>query len=70
MHDDEMVLGIDGGLHVVADNPGVLAAGRHGARIWIGQRDLLAREHRAGLSCGVLRQFGRACEWQAAICDG
>jgi transposase len=36
-----MVLGIDCGLHVVADDPGVLAARRHRTRIRIGQRDLL-----------------------------
>ena len=36
-----MVLGIDRGLHVVADNPGVLAARCHRTRIRIGQRDLL-----------------------------
>ena len=41
MRDDQMVLGIDGDLHVVADNARALAAGRHRARIGIGQRDLL-----------------------------
>ena len=43
MDDDEMVLGIDGRLRVVADNAGVLAAGCHRARIRVGQRDLLVR---------------------------
>src|SRR5260370_35496701 len=35
-----MVLGVDGGLHIVADDAGAFAAGRHCASIWIGQRDL------------------------------
>ena len=39
--DDQMVLGIDSGLHVVADEPGVSANGGHRAGIRIGQRDLL-----------------------------
>jgi hypothetical protein len=34
------VLGIDGDLHIVADNARALAAGRHRAGIGIGQRDL------------------------------
>ena len=36
-----MVLGIDCGLHIVADDSGVLAARCHRTRIRIGQRDLL-----------------------------
>ena len=36
-----MVLDVDGGLHVVAHDTGAAAAGRHRARIGIGQRDLL-----------------------------
>src|SRR5271157_1019775 len=39
--DNEVVLGIDCGLHVVADDPSVLAARCHRTRIRIGQRDLL-----------------------------
>ena len=41
------MLRVDGGLHVVADDPGALAAGRHRTRIGIGQRDLLVgrRQH-------------------------
>jgi hypothetical protein len=38
---NEMVLGIDCGLHVVAYDSGVLAARCHRTRIRIGQRDLL-----------------------------
>ena len=37
------MLRIDHGLHFVADQPRVLAGRRHGARIWIGQRNLLVR---------------------------
>jgi len=37
---DQMVLGVDGGLYIVADDAGAFAAGRHCASIWIGQRDL------------------------------
>ena len=40
MGDDQMVLGIDGDLHIVADNASALAAGRHRAGIGIGQGDL------------------------------
>ena len=52
MDDDDVVFGIDGRLHVVADNSGVLAAGRHRSRIRIGQRDLLVR---ASLQLGIDR---------------
>ena len=41
VRDDQMVLGIDGDLHVVADDAGALAAGRHRAGVGIGQGDLL-----------------------------
>src|ERR1700730_5674719 len=41
VRDNEMVLGVDRSLHVVADDTGVLAARRHRARVRIGQRDLL-----------------------------
>src|SRR5215469_14375778 len=37
---DQVVLDVDGGLHIVADDAGAFAAGRHCASIWIGQRDL------------------------------
>ena len=40
MRDDQMALGVDGDLHIVADNAGALAAGRHRAGVGIGQRDL------------------------------
>ena len=40
MRDDQMVLGIDGDLHIVADNASALAAGRHRAGVGIGQGDL------------------------------
>jgi hypothetical protein len=39
--DNEMVLGIDCGLHIVADDSGVLAARCHRTRIRVSQRDLL-----------------------------
>ena len=39
--DHDMVLGIDGRLDVVADHAAMVAAGRHGAGIRIGERDLL-----------------------------
>jgi hypothetical protein len=47
MGNDEMMRRIHGALHVVADDPAAFAAGRHRARIGIGQRDLLvlARHH-------------------------
>ena len=38
-----MMLRIDSGLHVIADDSGASAAGRHGAGIGIGQRNLLVR---------------------------
>jgi hypothetical protein len=38
---NEMVLGIDCGLHIITDESGVLAARRHRTRIRISQRDLL-----------------------------
>jgi hypothetical protein len=43
MRDDQVVLSIDYSLHVVADDTSALTAGRHRARIWVGQRDLPAR---------------------------
>jgi len=44
---DEMMRRIHRALHIVADHPAALAAGRHRTRIGIGQRDLLvlARHH-------------------------
>src|SRR5947207_13702917 len=36
-----MMLGIDSNLHVVADDAGTAAAGRHRTAVGIGQRDLL-----------------------------
>ena len=36
MRDDEMVLGVDSNLNVVADNARALAAGRHRAGVGIG----------------------------------
>ena len=41
MRDDQMVLGIDGDLDVVADNACALAAGRHRPDVGIGQENLL-----------------------------
>src|SRR5262249_38695285 len=38
-----MILGIDGDLHVVADNAGSAAARRHRPAVGVGQRDLLVR---------------------------
>ena len=38
---DQMVLGVDGDLHIVADGGGAFAAGRHRTGVGIGQRDLL-----------------------------
>ena len=40
VRDDQMVLGIDGHLNIVADDTGALAAGRHRTGIGIGQGDL------------------------------
>ena len=37
VRDDQMMLRIDHGLHVVADHAGVLAARRHGSGVGIGQ---------------------------------
>src|ERR1700724_1157708 len=41
MGNNEMMLGVDGTLHIVPDHPAAPAAGGHRARIGIGQRDLL-----------------------------
>ena len=41
MGDDQMVLGVDGDLNIVADGGGAFAAGRHRSGVGIGQRDLL-----------------------------
>jgi hypothetical protein len=38
MRHDQVVLGIDGGLHVVADN--TCTTGDHGARVGVSERDL------------------------------
>ena len=43
---DQMVLGVDGGLHVVAHDPRAAAAGGHRARIGIAQRYLTIRRGR------------------------
>src|SRR3981081_868820 len=40
MRHDQVVLDVNGGLHIVADDAGAFAAGRHCASVWIGQRDL------------------------------
>jgi SOS response associated peptidase (SRAP) len=40
---DQVVLDANRGLHIVADDAGAFAAGRHCASIWIGQRDLPIR---------------------------
>ncbi len=59
---NEMVLGIDCGLHIVADDSGVLAARRHRTCIEIGQRDLLVLAlHQLGTDriepCDLFVQF-------------
>ena len=41
VRDDQMVLGVDGDLHVVADDARALAAGRHRPGVGVGQGDLL-----------------------------
>jgi hypothetical protein len=43
VRDDQVMLGIDRGLHVIADDAGAPSAGGHGTGIGIGQRDLLVR---------------------------
>ena len=43
MRDDQMVLGVDGDLDIVANDAGTATTGRHRAGIGIGQRDLLVR---------------------------
>src|ERR1700745_615954 len=40
---DQVVLDVDGGLHVVADDPSALAARGHRTGIWISERNLLIR---------------------------
>ena len=40
---DQMVLGVDGHLDIVADDAGALAAGRHRPGVGIDQRDLFVR---------------------------
>src|ERR1700686_4301903 len=41
MGNDEMMLGVDGTLYIIADHPAASATGGHRARIGIGKRDLL-----------------------------
>ena len=50
MRDDQVVLRVDRGLHIVADDPGALAARGHRASVRVGQRDLL-------VGCGLHRGF-------------
>ena len=38
---DQVMLGVDGGLDIVADDTTAATAGRHGPSIRVGQRDLL-----------------------------
>jgi hypothetical protein len=38
---DQMVLDVDGDLHIVADSGSTFAAGRHRTGVGVGQRDLL-----------------------------
>jgi hypothetical protein len=40
---DQVMLGVDGGLDVVADDTTAATAGRHGPSIRVRQRDLLVR---------------------------
>src|ERR1043166_2547757 len=46
--DDQMVLSVDGDLHIVADGGSAFAAGRHRSGVGIGQRDLLVGR---GVNC-------------------
>jgi len=41
--DDQVMIGVDSGLDIVADHARILAARRHRSRIRIGQRNLLVR---------------------------
>jgi hypothetical protein len=41
VRDDEVMLGLDRDLHIVADDARAAAAGRHRAAVGIGERDLL-----------------------------
>ena len=41
MRDDQVMFGIDGDLHIVADHARAAPAGRHRAAVGVGQRDLL-----------------------------
>ena len=40
--EDEVMLGVDGKLDIVADDVCTFAMTRHGARVWVGERDLRA----------------------------
>ena len=40
VRDDQMMLGVDGALHVVADGVGAVALRGHSSRVGISQRDL------------------------------
>jgi hypothetical protein len=53
---DQVVLGVDGDLSIVADGDGALAAGRHRSGIGVGQRDLPV-----GASCTVCSITFKAC---------
>jgi hypothetical protein len=54
MRDDQMMLGIDGNLDVVAHNTRAATAGRHRAGIGIGQRYLLLKSMTAIIGSKIL----------------
>ena len=68
VRDDEMMLGIDGALHVVPDGIGAVALRGHRSRVGIGQGDLrLTRGEHLSLDC---RQTAELClERLDAVCE-
>src|SRR5262245_16188451 len=68
---DQVVLDVDRGLHIVADDAGAFAAGRHCASIWIRSArsaDLARRERSPSLAgAASVASGGRACPLAESI---
>src|SRR5262249_53755739 len=63
---DQMVLGVDGDLYIVADGSGAFAAGSHRTGVGIGQLDLLVG---CVLNLCSITFKARICRRRPAICS-